>query len=105
MAASHESYGGRGHPNRGCRACRGLSNKCIPCGRLDHIISSSTTFDATLLKWTLAKRKMIVQKYGTPGSHASACIVVLSDVSHDDTHATASEDMPTLEECTDAYDT
>jgi hypothetical protein len=47
---------------------------------------------------------MIVHKNGTPGSTASAHDALLSDVSHDDPHATASEDMLTLEKCTDVQD-
>jgi hypothetical protein len=49
------------HNARGGRGGRGsMPNKCSGCGGLDHILSSCTaTYDA-LLKWTLAKRKMIV---------------------------------------------
>jgi hypothetical protein len=46
------------------------------------------------MRWTLAKRKKIVQKYGAL-SHA----VLLSDVPADDT-----DSLSTLEDCTDEYD-
>jgi hypothetical protein len=52
--------GGRGHIPRGIRGGRGLPNKCIAYGSLNHIMSYCTTLDDALLKWTLAKRKMIV---------------------------------------------
>jgi hypothetical protein len=65
LAASRGSHNGRGHNPRGPRGGRGLPNKCIACGNLDYIMSSySAPYDA-LLKWTLAKRKMIVQNNGT----------------------------------------
>jgi hypothetical protein len=51
------------------------------------------------MKWTLVKRKMIVQKYGTRGSYASAHPTLLSDVPTDDLDV-----LPTLEKCTDEYD-
>jgi hypothetical protein len=51
------------------------------------------------MKWTLAKRKMIIQKYGTPGGTAPAHVALLSDVPTND-----HEIMPTLEECTNEYD-
>jgi hypothetical protein len=57
-----------------------------------------------MLKWTLAKRKMIMHKHGTPGTNVSTHAILLSDVPHDDPHETASEDMPTLGEFTDVYD-
>jgi hypothetical protein len=57
--------------------------------------------DDALLKWTLAKRKMIVQKYGNPGGSALAHTTLLSGVLHDDPHVLASVIIPTLEECTD----
>jgi hypothetical protein len=62
-------------------------------------MSSCTTSDDALLKWTLAKRKMIVQKYGTPSGFAHTHAAMLSDVPTDDTDV-----MPTLEECTHDYD-
>jgi hypothetical protein len=52
------SNNGRGHNSRGTRGGRGLPNKCS----LNHIMSSCTASDDALLKWTLAKRKMIVKK-------------------------------------------
>jgi hypothetical protein len=65
---------------------------------MSHILSSCTaTYDA-LLKWTLANRKMIIQKY-VPGGTASAHAVMLSDVPADD-----ADSLPTLEDCTDEYD-
>jgi hypothetical protein len=66
----------------------------MACGSLDHIMSSCTAPDDGLRRWTLAKRKMIVQKYG-----ALAHAVLLSDVPADDT-----DSLPTLEDCTDEYD-
>ena len=93
------SHSGRGRPPRGPRGGRGLPNKCIACGSLDHILSSCTAPDDALLRWTLAKRKMIIQKYGTPGGSHFAHAAVLSDVPADD-----SDSLPTLEECTDEYD-
>jgi hypothetical protein len=60
VAAGRGSHGGRGHPGRGGRSGRGLPNKCSACGSLDRLLSSYTASDAALMKWTLAKRKMIV---------------------------------------------
>jgi hypothetical protein len=58
-----------------------VPNKCSACGSLNHILSSGAASDEALLKWTLAKRKMIVQKYGTGGGgSASAHATLLSDV-------------------------
>jgi hypothetical protein len=51
------------------------------------------------MKWTLAERKMIVQKYGTPGGSAHAHVDLLSDVT-----AVDDDIPPTLEDCTDEYD-
>jgi hypothetical protein len=51
------------------------------------------------MKWTMAKRKMIVQKYGTPGGSASAHVALLSDVSLDELDA-----LPALEERTEKFD-
>jgi hypothetical protein len=62
-------------------------------------LSSYTISDEALLKWTLAKRKMIVQKYCTPGGSASAHAALLSDVPTDEAKV-----LPTLEECTYEYD-
>jgi hypothetical protein len=58
---------GRPHGFRGGGGRRGpLPNTFSTCGGLDHIMPLCTTLDDALLKWTLAKRKMmIVQRYGT----------------------------------------
>jgi hypothetical protein len=66
---------------------------------LDHILSSCTAPDDALLRWTLAKWKMIIHKYGAPYGSASAHAALLSDVTADDT-----ESLPTLEDCTYEYD-
>jgi hypothetical protein len=47
---------------------------------------------------------MIVHKHGTPNNTTFARVALLSDVPHNDPHATASKDLPTLKECTDIYD-
>jgi hypothetical protein len=60
VAAGRGSHSGRGHNPRGPRGGRGLPNKCSACGGLDHIMSSCSAPDDALLKWALAKRKMIV---------------------------------------------
>jgi hypothetical protein len=60
VADGRGSHSGRGHNPRGPRGGRGLPNKCSACGSLDHTISSCAAQDDALLKWTLAKRKMIV---------------------------------------------
>jgi hypothetical protein len=78
-------HSGRGHNNRGRRGSRGMPNKCNACGSLDHILLSCTASDDALLKWTIAKRKMIIQKYGTLGGTALAHAALLSDVYTDDT--------------------
>jgi hypothetical protein len=72
VAAGRGSHNGRGHPPRGPRGSRGLPNKCSARGSLDHILSSCSALDDALMRWTLAKRKMIIQKYGTHGGSASA---------------------------------
>jgi hypothetical protein len=64
-------------------------------------MSSCTASDDALLKWILAKRKMIIQKYGTPGGNAISLAALLSDVSHDDPRRPTALDMLTVEECTD----
>jgi hypothetical protein len=74
---------------------QGMPAKCSAYGSLNHIMLSCTASDKALLRLSLAKRKMIVQMYRTPGGNA-----LLSDVSHDDSHVPASLDMPTMEECT-----
>jgi hypothetical protein len=99
VAAGRGSHSGRGHPPRGPRGGRGLPNKCSTCGSMDHIMSSCTAPDDALLRWTIAKRKMIIQKYGAPGGFHYAQAAQLSDVPADD-----SDSLPTLEECTDEYD-
>jgi hypothetical protein len=73
--------------------------KFSACGSTNHILSSCTTSDDALLKWTLAKRKMIVQKYGTPTGSSSAHTALLSDGPLVDP-----DTMPTLEDCTDEFD-
>jgi hypothetical protein len=99
VGAGPGSHNGRGHNSRGPRGGRGLPNKCSACGSLDHILSSSTAPDDALMRWTLAKRKMIIKKYGTHGGSASAHAAMLSDVTADDT-----DSLPTLEDCTYEYD-
>jgi hypothetical protein len=76
-----------------------MPNKWSAYGSLDHILSSCTSSDDALLKWTLVKRKMIIHKIGTPGGTARAHAALLSDVPSDDT-----EVMRTMYECTDEYD-
>jgi hypothetical protein len=66
VAAGRGSNNVRGHIPRGTRGGRGLPNKCSAFGSMTHIMSSCTASDDALLKWTLAKRKIIVHKYGTP---------------------------------------
>jgi hypothetical protein len=90
---------GRGHNPRGTRGGRGLPNKCSACGSVNHILSSCTASDDALLKWTLAKRKIIVKHYGTHGSSAYAHTALLCDVPTYDQNV-----LPTLEECTNEYD-
>jgi hypothetical protein len=80
VAVSRGSHARRGHNDRGGRGGRGLSKKCGACGGHDHILLSCTTLDAALLKWTLAKRKMIVRKYGTPSGSASTHAALMRDV-------------------------
>jgi hypothetical protein len=63
------------------------------------MLSSCIALDDALLKWTLAKRNMIIQKYGTHGGSASAHAALLSDVPADD-----ADSPPTLEDCTYEYD-
>jgi hypothetical protein len=59
VVVGRSSNNGREHNFRGNRGGRGLPNKCIACGSLNHILSSCTSVDDALLKWTFAKRKMI----------------------------------------------
>jgi hypothetical protein len=51
------------------------------------------------MKWALAKRKMIVKKYGTPSGSAHAHTALLSDIPTDDPDGT-----PTLKDYTYEYD-
>jgi hypothetical protein len=60
VAAGRGSHNGRGHSPRGPRGGRGLPNTCTACDSLDNILSSCTIPYDALLKWTLAKRKMII---------------------------------------------
>jgi hypothetical protein len=60
VATGRGSHIGRGHPPRGPRGSRRLPNKCNACGSIDHIMSSCTAPSDALLKWTLAKGKMII---------------------------------------------
>jgi hypothetical protein len=99
VVAGRGSNSGRGHIPRGTRGGRGLPNKCSACGSLNHIISSCTALNDALLKWTFAKRKMIVQKYGTHGGSPYAHAALLSDVPADD-----DGNLPTLEIYNDEYD-
>jgi hypothetical protein len=99
VAPGRKSHGGRGHNTSSGRGGRNLPHKCSACGSLSHIMSSCTTSDDALLKWTLAKRKMIIQKCGTPNGFALAHVALISDVPTDDPDV-----MPTLEECKDEYD-
>jgi hypothetical protein len=99
VAVGHGSNSGRGHSSCGTRCGRCLPNKCSACGRLNHILSSCASSDDALLKWTLAKRKMVVQNYGTLGSYACAHTALLSDVPTDDP-----DFLPNLEECADECD-
>jgi hypothetical protein len=94
------SHNGRGHTPRGPRGGRGLPNKCSACGSLDHIMSSCNAPIDALMRWTLAKRKMIIPKYGTPGGSALAHAAMLIDVTADDNP----DGLPILEDCTDEYD-
>jgi hypothetical protein len=81
-----------------------MPNKCSCCGILYHFLSSCTASDDAFLRWILVKRKLIVKKYGTPSSVASAHADLMSDLSHADPSPHAPLDMPALEECTDVYD-
>jgi hypothetical protein len=65
VVAGRGSNSGCGRNPRGTRGGRGLPNKCSACDSLNHIVSSCKASDEALLKWTLAKRKLITQKYGT----------------------------------------
>jgi hypothetical protein len=99
VAAGRGSHNGRGPSHRDGRGGRGLPNKCSACGSLTQNLSSCTSSDDALLKWTLAKRKVIIKKYGTPCGNVHAHAALPSDDPTDDI-----EVMPTLKDCTDEYD-
>jgi hypothetical protein len=99
VAAGRGSHNGRGHNPRGPRGGRGLPNKCSACGSLDHMLSSCTAPDDALMRWTLATRKIIIQKYGTHGGPASGHAALLSDLP-----AADADSMPTMQDCTCEYD-
>jgi hypothetical protein len=100
VAGGRGSHSGRCHPPRVPRSGRVLPTKCTAYGSPDHTLSSCTAPYDALLRWTLAKRKLIIQnKYGARGGSHYAHTAVLSDVPADD-----SDSLPTLEECTDEYD-
>jgi hypothetical protein len=103
VGAGRKSSRGR-YIARGGRDGRGpLPKKCSGCGRLYHIMSSCKASYDALLRWTLAKRKMIVQKYGTPSGQASHN-ALLSDPHQSDTDGDAPVAGPSEMECTDEYD-
>jgi hypothetical protein len=104
VAARRGSHGGRGNSNRGSRGGRDLPNKCSGCRCLDNILSAITALNDSLLKWTFAKRKLIVQKHGNPNNTAPAHVALLSDLNHADPCSLSPLDLPILEECTDIYD-
>jgi hypothetical protein len=62
-------------------------------------MSSCIDPNDALPKWILAKRKMIVEKYGNTGGTASAHAAMPSDVPADD-----ADILPTLEDFTDEFD-
>jgi hypothetical protein len=96
VAVGRGSHNGRGHKPRGPRGGCGLPNKCSACDSPDHILLSCTALDDALLRWSLAKRKMIIQKYGTHGGTASAHAALLSDVTADDTDTQPSRGLHIL---------
>jgi hypothetical protein len=103
VAAGSTSSRGR-HNTRGGRGGRGpLPNKCSGCGGLDNIFSSCTASNDALLTWTLAKRKMIVHKYGAPIGQASHN-ALLSDMHQSNTDGDAPGAGPSERDCTDEYD-
>jgi hypothetical protein len=61
-----------------------MPNKYNGWGSLDHILSSYTASNDALPKWTLAKRKLIIRKRGTPCNIASTHAALISDISHAD---------------------
>jgi hypothetical protein len=104
IAAGRGSRGERGHPGHGGRGGLGLPNKCGACGSPDHIMSSCMASDEVVFKWNVARRKMIIHRYGSLGGTASTHIVLMSDVPLDDSLVHASLDMSTLEGCIDEHD-
>jgi hypothetical protein len=60
VAAGRGSHIGRGHSPRGPRGGRVLPTKCTAYNSRDHRLSSCTAPDDALLRWTLAKRKLII---------------------------------------------
>jgi hypothetical protein len=103
VAAGRNSSRGR-YRARGGRGGRDpLPNKCSGGGGLDHIMSLCTASDDALLKWTLAKRKMTVQKYGAPSGHAFHN-ALLSDMHMTNTDVDAHGAGPSEMECADEYD-
>jgi hypothetical protein len=58
--------------------------------------------DDALMKKSAAKRKLIIQKYGTLGIAPPPHTAHLSDIPQDNSHDTP--DAPTLEDCIDEYD-
>jgi hypothetical protein len=67
-------------------------------------MSACTAPDDAILKWNLAKRKMLVHKYGAPGGTTSAHAALLSDIPADDAPADDADSLPTLEDCADDCD-
>jgi hypothetical protein len=67
-------------------------------------MSACTAPDDAILKWNLAKRKMLVQKYNAPGGTTSTHATLLSDVPADDAPADDADSLPTLEDCADDCD-
>jgi hypothetical protein len=90
VAACRGWKSGGGQNSRDTRGGRGLPIKCNACGSLNHILSSFIASDDALLKWILAKRKMIVKQYGTLTGSASAHAALLSVVPPNDPY-----NMPT----------
>jgi hypothetical protein len=70
---------------------------------MDPILSSYTSSDNALLKWTLAKRMMIIHKYGTHVVPASRN-AHMSDVPQSDAESDAPGAGPTELECIDEHD-
>jgi hypothetical protein len=91
-------HGERGNNGRGCRGGRGLPSKCSAFGSMDHILSSFTVYDAALMKLSIAKRKIIIQKYGSHGSIEASHTTLLSDVSQDDSLLHSDDAVPTVKD-------